>query len=112
MLKRTPVFPHVIELNQQARQRFGCSVYLVYDGSEWALMDIGYEDTVDPIIELIRQLDFPLSHCKTLIATHADVDHIQGLARAKQTLKTTITAHPLAAKSLETGDRLVTFAEI
>jgi len=112
MLQRKPVFPNVIEMNCQAGQILGCNVYLVYDQSEWILIDIGYEDTVDEIVELIRQLDFPLSQCKTLVATHADVDHIQGLATAKQLLRTTVTAHPLAAEPLRTGDRLKTFAEI
>ena len=76
------------------------------------LLDIGYEDTVEEVIDLIRDLDFPLSKCKSLIATHADVDHSQGFAKAKQILKTTVTAHPRAAQLLETGDRLQTFAEI
>lgn len=112
MLERKSVFPNVIEMNYQAGQILGCNVYLVYDQSEWILIDIGYEDTVDEIVELIRQLDFPLSQCKTLVATHADVDHIQGLAKAKQLLRTTVTAHPLAAEPLRTGDRLKTFAVI
>ncbi len=112
MLERTPLFPHVIELNHQARRRISCSVYLIYDDQQWTLFDIGYEDAVDDCIELIRQLDFPFSQCKTLIASHADVDHIQGLSKAKQILKTTVTAHPLAAKYLESGDKLATFAEI
>jgi glyoxylase-like metal-dependent hydrolase (beta-lactamase superfamily II) len=112
MLQRTPLFPHVIELNHQARRRIGCSVYLIYDDAEWILIDVGYEDSTDEFIELIRQLDFPFSKCKTLIASHADVDHIQGLAKAKQLLKTTVTAHPAAAELLEKGDRLATFAEI
>jgi hydroxyacylglutathione hydrolase len=112
MLTRTPLFPHVIELNHQARRRVGCSVYLIYDDAEWALIDVGYEDSTDEFIELIRQLDFPFSKCKTIIASHADVDHIQGLAKAKQLLKTTVTAHPSAADLLEKGDRLATFAEI
>jgi glyoxylase-like metal-dependent hydrolase (beta-lactamase superfamily II) len=113
MLQRTPLFPNVIELNHQARRRFTCSVYLVYaETGEWALIDIGYEDAVDECIELIRQLDFPLSKCVTLIASHADADHIQGLAKAKQILKTTVTCHPLAATPLVEGDKLMTFAEI
>lgn len=112
MIERTPLFPHVIELNYQARRRFTCSVYLIYDDAQWALIDIGYEDVVDECVELIRQLDFPFSKCTTLIASHADVDHIGGLARAKQLFKTTVTAHPLAAKPLADGDRLATFAEI
>lgn len=112
MLERKPVFPHVIEMNYQAGQRLGCNVYLVYDAHEWLLIDIGFDDAVDEIVELIRQLDFPLSGCKTIIATHADVDHIQGLARLKQILKAKVTAHPLAAEALTTGDRIKTFAEI
>ncbi|HAY80838.1 MAG TPA: MBL fold metallo-hydrolase [Planctomycetaceae bacterium] len=112
MLQRKPIFPNVIEFNFQAGHVIGCNVYLVFDDNEWTLIDIGYEETVDEIIELIRLLDFPLSRCKTLIATHADVDHIQGLAKAKQMLKTTATSHKLAAGPLARGDKLLTFAEI
>jgi hydroxyacylglutathione hydrolase len=113
ILKRQPLFPHVIELNHQARRRISCSVYLLYDDdNNWALIDIGYEDAVDECLEIIRQLDFPFSKCVTLIASHADVDHVQGFAKARQILKTTITAHPLAAKPLEAGDKLVTYAEV
>jgi hydroxyacylglutathione hydrolase len=112
MLERKPIFPHVIEINSQAGERIGCNVYLVFDGAEWLLIDIGYDETVEEIIEMIRQLDFPLSNCKTVIATHADVDHIQGLAKVKQLLKATVTGHPLAAEPLATGDRLKTFAEV
>ena len=113
MLQRREVFPNVIEMNYQARQRLGCCVYLVFDGDEWGLIDIGYEDTVDEIIELIRQLDFPLQHCKYLVATHADVDHIQGLKRAQEQLPSASTvAHPEAIELLAAGDRITTYAEI
>jgi hydroxyacylglutathione hydrolase len=112
MIERRPLFPNVIELNHQAGHRIGCCVYLVYDGPQWLLVDIGYEDDVDEIIDLVRKLDFPLANCQTIVATHADVDHIQGLAKAKQILRTTVTAHPKAVRALETGDRLLTFAEI
>jgi len=112
MLERRPVFPHVLEMNHQARERLGCNVYLVYDRDEWLLVDIGYEDTVDEIVELIRSLDFPLSKCQTLVATHADADHVQGLSRAKQILRTTTSGHKLAAEPLRTADPVVTFSEI
>lgn len=112
MLQRKAVFPHVIEMNVQAGERLGCNVYLVFDGPEWLLIDVGFDETVDEIVELIRQLDFPLSSCKTLIATHADVDHIQGLAKMNQLLKTKVTGHHLAAEALATGDKIKTFAEI
>ena len=112
MLERKLIFPNVIELNYQMGQLIGCNVYLIYDDSEWVLIDIGYEDSVEEIFELIRQLDFPFAKCKTIIATHADVDHIQGLAKAKQILKAEVSAHPLAAEPLRTGDPIKTFASV
>lgn len=112
MLERRPVFPGVIEMNTQAGWRIGCNVYLIYDDRTWALIDIGYEEAVDEIIEMIRQMDFPLSQCQALVATHADVDHIQGLAKAKAILKAPVLAHARAVDSLELGDRIKTFAEI
>lgn len=112
MQKRKPIHPGIIELNFQAGEVLGCNVYLVHDRDEWVLIDIGYEETVDDFIEIIRQLDFPFSQCKGLVATHADVDHIQGLAKAKQALRTDVIAHPNAVAPLEKGDRLRTLAEI
>ena len=112
MLARKPVFPHVIEMNVQAGQRLGCNVYLIYEGTEWVLIDIGFEETVEEIVEMIRLMDFPLSQCKAIVATHADVDHIQGLARLKQMIKAPILGHRLAAEPLAKGDRIMTFADI
>lgn len=112
MLTRKTLFPGIIELNFQAGEVLGCNVYLVFDADEWILIDIGYEETVDDFVEIIRQLDFPFSRCKTLVATHADVDHIQGLAKLKQLLRTTVTAHPNAVAPLESGDPLLTLAVI
>ncbi len=112
MLERQPVFPHVIEVNHQLQRVLGCNVYLVYDGSDWIMIDVGYEETVDELLELVRDLDFPYSRCKMIVATHADVDHIQGLSKAKRILRTRVVAHPLAVEPLKTGDKLRTFAEI
>lgn len=113
MLERRHLFPNVIELNYQAQRRFGCCVYLVYSGSDWLLMDIGYEDTVDELIDLIRQLDFSLASCRYLIATHADADHVQGFVRAKELLpEAQLLAHPDARSILESNDRIAAFAEI
>ena len=113
MLPRREVFPHVIEMNYQARRRLGCSVYLVHDRGEWLLIDIGFQDTTDEIIDLIRQLDFSLASCKYLVATHADVDHIQGLKRAKELLPgATTVGHPECQQLLAAGDRIETYAEI
>lgn len=113
MLARRELFPHVIELNFQARRRFGCCVYLLFSDSDWALVDIGYEDTVQEIIDLIRDMDFPLANCRYLIATHADADHVQGLKRAAELLPAAETvAHPEASRILADGDRIASYAEI
>src|SRR5882762_7668165 len=112
MLQRKYLFPHVIELNYQAGRRLGVNVYLIDGGSEFLLIDIGYLDTVPEIVDLIRQMDYNLSTCKMLIATHADADHIQGIARAKELLKTKVAAHPLTVEPLETGDEIMTYATI
>jgi glyoxylase-like metal-dependent hydrolase (beta-lactamase superfamily II) len=112
MLARKYLCPHVIEMNYQAGRRLGVNVYLIDGGSEFLLIDVGYLDTVEEIIDLIRRMDFNLSTCKLLIATHADADHIQGLARAKELLKTKAAAHPLTVEPLETGDEILTYATI
>ncbi len=112
MLARKYLFPHVIEMNFQAGHRLGVNVYLIDGGSEWILIDIGWLDTLEEIIELIRKMDFNLSACKMLVATHADVDHIQGLARAKELLKTRVAAHPASIGPIENGDEILTFARI
>src|SRR5262249_10271976 len=84
MMRRKYLFPRVIEMNYQAGRRLGVNVYLLDGGSEFLLIDIGFEDTVAEIVDLIRQMDFNLTTCKMIIATHADADHIQGLARARE----------------------------
>ncbi len=112
MLTRKYLFPHVIEMNYQAGRRLGVNVYLIDGGSEWVLIDIGFLDTVEEILELIRKMDFNLSACKMLVATHADADHIQGMARAKELLRTRVAAHPASVDPIESGDEIVTYATI
>lgn len=112
MQPRKYLFPNVIEMNYQAGRRLGVNVYLIDGGDEFLLIDIGYIDAVEEIIDLIRAMDFNLSQCKMIIATHADADHIQGIARAKELLKTKVASHPLSVAPLETGDEILTYALI
>ncbi len=112
MLQRRYLFPNVIEMNYQAGRRLGVNVYLIDGGTEFALIDIGYLDATADIVELIRKMDFNLSTCKVIIATHADADHIQGLAKARELLKTKVAAHPLSVEPLESGDEILTYASI
>jgi glyoxylase-like metal-dependent hydrolase (beta-lactamase superfamily II) len=112
MVVRRYVFPGVIEMNYQSRRRMGVNVYLIDGGSEYALIDVGFLDELKDVLELIRQLGFGLSACKMIIATHADVDHTQGLARAREVLKCEVLAHPKSVDPLENGDEVLTYARI
>jgi hydroxyacylglutathione hydrolase len=112
MLARKYLFPRVIEMNYQAQRRLGVNVYLIDGGGEFVLIDVGYLDHVEEIIDLVREMDFNLSKCKMLIATHADADHVQGIGRAKEMLKTKIAAHPDSVEALESGDGELTFGTI
>ena len=112
MIERNYLFPGVIEMNYQARRRMGVNVYLIDGGSEYALLDVGFLDELTDVLELIRQMDFSLSACKLILATHADVDHTQGLARAREILKCPVAAHPRSVPALEQGDEILTYARI
>jgi hydroxyacylglutathione hydrolase len=111
-VSRKYLFPRVIELSLAAGRPFGVNIYLIDGGSEYALIDIGQLDTLDEVIDLLRGMDFPLSKCKMVIATHADADHVQALSAARDRLKTKSAAHPKAATAIESGDPVETFATI
>ena len=112
MIERNYLFPGVIEMNYQARRRMGVNIYLIDGGTEYALIDVGFLDELTDVLELIRQMDFSLSACKLIVATHADVDHTQGLARAREILKCPVAAHPRSVAALEEGDEILTYARI
>ncbi len=112
MSDRTYLFPGVIEMNVQARRRLGVNIYLLDGGSEFALIDVGFLDELPDVLELIRRLGFSLSSCKMILATHADADHAQGLARAREILKCKVAAHPKSVEPLEQGDEIMTYARV
>jgi glyoxylase-like metal-dependent hydrolase (beta-lactamase superfamily II) len=112
MFRRKYIFPNVLELNVQAGRRLGVNLYLIDGGSEFLLIDIGWEDTVTEIIDLLRKMDFSLATCKMVIASHADLDHIQGLATFRDLLRTKVAAHPNCVDAIQSGDGELTFARI
>jgi glyoxylase-like metal-dependent hydrolase (beta-lactamase superfamily II) len=112
MNARKYLLPNVVELNLQAGRPLGVNVYLIDGGTEFVLVDIGESGVLNEVIDLIRAMDFPLSKCKMLIATHADVDHVQALDAARDRLKAKTAAHPAAAAAIESGDAVETYASI
>jgi glyoxylase-like metal-dependent hydrolase (beta-lactamase superfamily II) len=112
MIERNYLFPGVIEMNYQSRRRMGVNVYLIDGGNEYVLLDVGFLDDLADVLELTRQMGFSLSACKLILASHADVDHAQGLARAREVLKCPVAAHPKSVQALEQGDEILTYARI
>jgi hydroxyacylglutathione hydrolase len=112
MIERRYVFPGVLEMNYQAQRRMGVNIYLVDGGTEFALIDVGFLDELPDVLELIRQMAFSLSACKLIVATHADVDHTQGLTRAREVMKCQVAAHPKSVTAIEEGDEILTYARI
>lgn len=112
MIERVYVFPGIIEMNVQARRRLGVNIYLIDGGSEYALIDVGFMDDLTDVLEMIRQMDFRLSDCKMVIASHADADHVQALARAREILKCKVAAHPKSVHAIESADEIATYARI
>lgn len=112
MNNRKYIFPNVIELNVAAGRSFGVNIYLIDGGTEYVLLDIGLDESLGEVIDLIRAMDFPLSKCKMVVATHADADHVQAMAKARERLKTKAAAHPKAAVLIEAGEREQTYARI
>ena len=112
MVERRYVFPGVIEMNVQSGRHLGVNIYLIDGGTEYALIDVGFLDELSDVLELIRQMNFKLSACKVILATHADADHTQGLARAREVLKCKVAAHPRSVAPLEDGDEVMTYARI
>jgi hydroxyacylglutathione hydrolase len=109
---RRYIFPGVIEMNVQARRRLGVNIYLIDGGAEYALIDVGFLDELPEVLELVRRMGYSLSGCKFIVATHADADHAQGLARAREVLKCPVLAHPKSVAPLETGDEIMTYARV
>jgi glyoxylase-like metal-dependent hydrolase (beta-lactamase superfamily II) len=112
MMQRRYVFPGVLEMNYQAQRRLGVNIYLIDGGKEFGLIDVGFLDELPDVLEMIRKLDFSLSACKWIIASHADVDHAQGLARAREILKCKVVAHSKSIAAIEEGDEVLTYARI
>ena len=70
------------------------NIYLWEKERELILIDAGSPGDAGTIRQYIHELGRRLEELTAILLTHADADHIQGLAKIKQTLKTTVSAHP------------------
>ncbi|QQE77132.1 MBL fold metallo-hydrolase [Alicyclobacillus sp. SO9] len=96
-ITKTVVSKHVLQLavpTPTIPPAFETNTYLIYDGSEGLLVDLGTQDpdSLHTVTETLLQLK--LSRV-SLLATHYHRDHTQGLPFLQSRLNTPVYLHPL-----------------
>ena len=81
---------------------YDCCVYLLNLG-DLVLIDSGAGESFDTLVKNIENLGFKPRNIKTIIATHAHIDHIGSLRRFQETYHSKIIAHKLDADAIESG---------
>ena len=64
-------------------------------------------------VDMSRRVGVSVGPGREFVVRHVDVDHVQGMARAKELLpEAKLVGHPGAAELLAEGERISTYAEI
>ncbi len=88
------------------------AVYVVDGGTAFALIDAGLGESADKILDYLRVAGFLKKTASYIVATHAHIDHIGGLATLKESLCCPVVAHASDKKAIESGDSRCTGADI
>lgn len=91
-----------------------CHVYLVDGGDELALIDagLGWDNSLDQIVENIRADGFDSNQITKLILTHGHGDHAGGAAEIAERLGCAVLAPHAIASALREGDEAATSLDI
>ena len=81
---------------------YDCCVYLL-DVGELVLIDSGAGRSFDKLVSNIKRLGFDPNRLKTIVVTHAHIDHIGPLYRFKEVFGVKVIAHELDAEAVEQG---------
>ena len=81
---------------------YDCCVYLL-DAGDLVLIDSGAGKSFDKLVSNIEKLGFDPKGIKTVIATHAHIDHIGSLHQFQEIYGAQIIAHELDADAIEKG---------
>jgi len=79
---------------------YDCGVYLL-DAGDLVLIDSGAGMSFDRLVSNIEKLGFDPKKLKTILVTHAHIDHIGSLHRFQQEFGVRIIAHELDADAIE-----------
>lgn len=80
------------------------SSYLIVEPTGLTLIDAGLPGSHNRILKYIADLGRPRKSLKRIIITHADGDHVGGLAALRQATDARIMAHPLEAEAIRRGE--------
>jgi len=79
---------------------YDCCVYLL-DAGDLVLIDAGAGMSFDKLVDNIEKLGFDPKKLKTILVTHAHIDHIGSLHRFQKEFGAGIIAHELDADAIE-----------
>lgn len=79
---------------------YDCSIYLL-DAGDLVLIDSGAGGSFDNLVSNIKTLGFDPRKLKTVLVTHAHIDHIGSLHRFQKQFSARIIAHELDADAIE-----------
>jgi glyoxylase-like metal-dependent hydrolase (beta-lactamase superfamily II) len=79
------------------------NVYLIVDPDGLTLIDAGLARSARKILRLITDLGYFSRQLRRVIVTHADGDHVGGLAAIKAASAARIYAHPIEAAAMAEG---------
>jgi hydroxyacylglutathione hydrolase len=85
-------------------EKLDSNVYLIDGGSEVALVDCGVGVSTEKILDNVRDEGIDARKIRTLVLTHAHLDHCGGAAYLRRTLGLRVCASAEEADHLESGD--------
>ncbi len=80
------------------------SSYLIVEPTGLTLIDAGLAGSHNRILKYIADLGRPRKSLKRILITHADGDHVGGLAALRKATDARIMAHPIEAEAIRRGE--------
>lgn len=101
---------HIIDLNFLGNDNV-IAAYLLYDGKEAALIEVGPGSTVETLLDSIQASGVPLAAVRHLIVTHIHLDHAGALGTLARILSDAMVyVHPVGAPHLIDPSKLINSA--
>ncbi len=88
------------------------TAFIIECGTELVMIDSGAGNTAHLLVKHIEGLGLDPENLSTLILTHCHIDHIGSAPYFKERFGCTLVTHDLDADAVESGDPLVTAANL